>query len=120
MEYVVGLFDDRPDAERAVEILRARDVHYQECTIRSRENTVRDWLERLFGMEEPQAHMEPHGLPRESSEWLDHQLDRGRVMVEMLVADNGAGAEAALAGAGAGYTRRFRWWPVPEAAPSDE
>jgi hypothetical protein len=70
MEYVVGLFENHDEAELAVDAIRAAAVEHTECTIRTRDNTLRDRLERLFGMEEPQAHMEPHGLTRESSEWL--------------------------------------------------
>jgi len=101
MECVVGLFEDRDKAEHAVEALRASGVEYTECIIKNRENTVRGWLERLFDMEEPQAHMEPHGLPRESSEWLDQQLDLGRVMVTILAVANPTTARAVLGDAGA-------------------
>lgn len=120
MEYVVGLYDDRDAAERAVGALRTAGIEYTECTIRTRDNTVRDRLERLFGMEEPQAHMEPHGLGRESSEWLDHQLDLGRVMVEILVSGDAAKAHTVLADAGAVYVRRFKWFPEPQQSASGE
>ena len=114
MEYVVGLFEDCVEAEQAVELLRAAGVRCAEYTIRNRDYTVRDRLERPFGMEEPQAHVEAHGLTRESSEWLDRRLDRGRVTVEILLGDGADRPQKALVAAGTTHVRRFRWWPTPK------
>jgi hypothetical protein len=114
MEYVIGLFDTREHAEVAIESLRRAAIDYRECMLRDRENMLRDWLERLFDMDEPQASMEPHGLHRNLSEWLDRQLDLGKTMVVALVAAEPERAQHELARAGASEVRRVRWWPARE------
>jgi len=81
MEYVIGLFADRHQADKSVEALKAAAVSEDEYAVKDHETTVKGWLERLFDMEEPQSTMEAHGLRRETSAWLDTQIESGRVMV---------------------------------------
>lgn len=83
MEYVIGLFADRHQADESVKVLKTANVPDDEYVVKDREN----WLERVFDMQEPQATMEAHGLQREISEWLDKQIEAGRVMVVVRTGD---------------------------------
>jgi len=96
VEYGVGLSETRDRAEWSAQSLQSGGIDYTECTVTDCEHTVHGWLERPFDMEEPQAHMEPHGLQRELSEWLDHQRDLGRSMVVLLVSGDPADAASVL------------------------
>ena len=109
MEYVIGLFADRHQADESVKVLKAAGVPGDEFAVKDHAN----WLERVFDMQEPQATMEAHGLQRETSEWLDKQIESGRVMVVVRTSDP-ALISRALANAGASDIRRVGWFPGQE------
>jgi hypothetical protein len=113
MEYVIGLFADRHQAGESLEPLKAVAVPGDEYAVKDHETTVKGWLERLFDMQEPQATMEAHGLQRETSEWLDTQIESGRVMVAVRTNDP-AVVSRALSVAGASDIRRIAWAPGEE------
>ena len=109
MEYVIGLFADRQQAEGSVKVLKTASVPGDEYVVKDREN----WLERIFNMQEPQATMEAHGLQREISEWLDKQIESGRVMVVVRTSDPEL-ISRVLSDAGANDIRRVPWFPGQE------
>ncbi len=113
MEYVIGLFAGRHKADASVAALKAAGVPADEYVVKDHEPTVKGWLERLFDMEEPQATMEAHGLQRETSEWLDRQIESGRTMVAVRTGDSNL-IRRVLADAGASDIRRIRWFPGQE------
>ena len=108
MEYVIGLFADRHQAEKSLEALKAVAVSEDDYAVKEHETTVKGWLERLFDMEEPQATMEAHGLRRETSAWLDTQIESGRVMVAVRTSDPEV-ISRVLSDAGASDIRRIKW-----------
>ncbi len=113
MEYVIGLFAERRQADESVEVLKAGGVLRDAYVVKDHETTVKGWLEDLFDMQEPQATMEAHGLQRETSEWLDKQIESGRVMVAVRTGDPDL-ISRVLSDAGASDIRRVRWFPGQE------
>lgn len=109
MEYVIGLFADRHQADESMKVLKTASVPGDEYVVKDREN----WLEHVFDMQEPQATMEAHGLQRETSEWLDKQIESGRVMVVVRTSDPDV-ISRVLTDAGARDIRRVRWFPGQE------
>jgi hypothetical protein len=109
MEYVIGLFADRHQADESIKVLKTASVPGDEYVVKDREN----WLEHVFDMQEPQATMEAHGLQRETSEWLDKQIESGRVMVVVRTSDPDL-ISRVLTDAGASHIQREKWFPGRE------
>ncbi|GEM_PF-1616541 len=118
MEYVIGLFDDRATADRAVDALRDAGVARADYSVTDRSNTFKGWFERLFRMGEDASSLEAQGIPDQDARWYDDQIDRGATMVVVRAHRDSGRAGRLLREAGARGVhvygqRQGRWVQVP-------
>ena len=110
MEYILSLFSDRQDADRAAGSLRhlgLSDSDYDVKTHAEYAGTVKGWLERLFQMPEPLSGMEAEGVPHDDARWYEDQVEHGETMVVVRAGREGARVVATLTQAGAHDIRRY-------------
>lgn len=118
MEYVLGLFADKESSERVAEVLRQLGLDDDDFHIRTHSmatQTLKGWIEWLFGMPEPLSGMEGEGVPHDAAHWYEDRVDAGETMVAARTG-NRRGVEIARALRRAGghdihrYEKRAEGW----------
>lgn len=131
MDYVIGLFGDRTQADRATERLRHAGVARNDYSVTNRSSTFKGWFGRLFGAGEDVSSLTAHGIPEVDARWFDEQIDRGATLVAVRSDRDVALLAHVLRDEGAHGVhtygqRQGRWVPVtgdaraPEAQQPDE
>jgi len=113
VEYVIGLFADRAQAGRGIDAVKAAGVPYTVAMVKAPQHTVsaRGVLERVFGMPEPHATLEAHGVPHDAAQWLQNQVEQGRTMVVIHTDREPERIRGILSEAGALDVRVYTWYP---------
>lgn len=109
MIYVIGLFADRPEAERGVSRLRAAGPSYADATIKEYDPSLKGWTERIFGMVEPLSTLQAEGVEHEDARWYADKMEQGYVMVVVRGEEAGQSLAKALRDAGAGFVRLYNF-----------
>jgi hypothetical protein len=111
MEYIISLFSDQQDADRAAAALRQlglSDSDYDIKTHAEYAGTLRGWLERLFQMPEPLSGMEAEGVPHDDARWYEDQIEHGQNMLVVRAIRDAARLIRTLEQAGAHDIRRYQ------------
>jgi len=126
MEYVVGLFADRPSAEGAADAVTADGIAAADCTIKEHEQTMKGRFERVFDITEPLSTMEADGVSHEDAPWYEEQIDEGRVLLVVRTERDATRVAGLLRSRGADALRLYGWWgsrwvrrAIPEVPPQD-
>jgi hypothetical protein len=107
MIYVIGLFADRPDAERAVSGLRSAGPSSVDATIKEYDPSLKGWTERIFGMVEPLSTLQAEGVEHEDARWYADRMEQGYVMVVVRTDEAGQSLARTLRDAGAEFVRLY-------------
>jgi hypothetical protein len=109
VEYILSLFADARQAERAVETLRQAgfsEVEYEIKTHTEYTRTLKGWLERLFAMPEPLSGMEAEGVPHDDARWYEDQIKNGDTLLVVRAGQKPSEITTILERAGAHHIRR--------------
>jgi hypothetical protein len=107
MTYVIGLFPDRPQAERALSRLRATGLSYAGETIKAYDPSPKGWTERIFGMVEPLSTLQAEGVEHEDARWYADRMEQGHVMVVLGTEGAAPSLARVLRDAGAEFVRLY-------------
>lgn len=110
MEYIISLFSNQREADRATAALRQlglSDSDYDVKTHAEYTGTVKGLLEQLFQMPEPLSGMEAEGVPHDDARWYEDQIVHGQTMLVVRAERDGARLVRALEQAGAHDIRRY-------------
>jgi hypothetical protein len=74
MAYVIGTFEDRALAGSMIKDLKDMGLPEVEYAITDRTDTVKGWLQRLFGLGDDAAKLQSKGVPPDEAQWYDSEV----------------------------------------------